>query len=164
MKAFLNEMVRLASADGPSVVCLQEVPIWALGLLDDWSGMAALGAVAQRPTLGPFPSTPDADRYYPATGRMGVTPGQQELQPTSVPEAAGLVYKSLDADTGILRCFECHSTGPVDISAGAIRPAEAGVHCEACHGPGAAHRVARDRASIRNPKRMAAAASPACRN
>ena len=55
-------MVRLASADGPAVVCLQEVPVWALGLLDDWSGMAALGAVAQRPTLGPFPSTPELGR------------------------------------------------------------------------------------------------------
>jgi len=55
-------MVRLASADGPAVVCLQEVPIWALGRLDDWSGMPAIGAVAQRPTLGPLPSTPELGR------------------------------------------------------------------------------------------------------
>jgi endonuclease/exonuclease/phosphatase family metal-dependent hydrolase len=61
-KAFLSEMVRLASADGPAVVCLQEVPVWALGLLDDWSEMPAIGAVAQRPTLGPFPSTPELGR------------------------------------------------------------------------------------------------------
>jgi endonuclease/exonuclease/phosphatase family metal-dependent hydrolase len=55
-------MVRLASADRPAVVCLQEVPVWALGLLDDWSGMPAVGAVAQRPTVGPFPSTPELGR------------------------------------------------------------------------------------------------------
>jgi endonuclease/exonuclease/phosphatase family metal-dependent hydrolase len=61
-KAFLREMVRLASADRPGVLCLQEVPLWALGLLDDWSGMAALGTVAHRPTLGPFPSTPGLGR------------------------------------------------------------------------------------------------------
>src|SRR6266508_4010978 len=58
-KAFLEVMVRLASADRPAVVCLQEVPVWALGQLDDWSGMPAVGAVAQRPHLGPFPSTPE---------------------------------------------------------------------------------------------------------
>jgi endonuclease/exonuclease/phosphatase family metal-dependent hydrolase len=61
-KAFLEEMVRLASADHPGVLCLQEVPVWALGQLDDWSGMVAIGAVAQRPSLGPFPSTPELGR------------------------------------------------------------------------------------------------------
>lgn len=56
------EMVRLASADRPAVLCLQEVPVWALGQLDDWSGMQAVGAAAQRPHLGPFPSTPELGR------------------------------------------------------------------------------------------------------
>ena len=55
-------MVRLASADGPAVLCLQEVPVWALGQLDDWSGMPTVGAVAQRPHLGPFPSTAEVGR------------------------------------------------------------------------------------------------------
>jgi endonuclease/exonuclease/phosphatase family metal-dependent hydrolase len=61
-KAFLTEMVRLASADRPAVLCLQEVPVWALGQLDDWSGMPAVGAVAQRPHVGPFPSTAEVGR------------------------------------------------------------------------------------------------------
>jgi endonuclease/exonuclease/phosphatase family metal-dependent hydrolase len=61
-KAFLGEMVRLASADRPAVLCLQEVPVWALGQLDDWGGMPAVGAVAQRPHLGPFPSTAEVGR------------------------------------------------------------------------------------------------------
>jgi endonuclease/exonuclease/phosphatase family metal-dependent hydrolase len=61
-KAFLEEMVRLASADRPAVLCLQELPVWALGQLDDWSGMPAVGAVAQRPHVGPFPSTPGVGR------------------------------------------------------------------------------------------------------
>jgi endonuclease/exonuclease/phosphatase family metal-dependent hydrolase len=56
-RAFLEEMVRLAVADAPDVVCLQEVPAWALADLDDWSGYAAVGDVAARPALGPFPST-----------------------------------------------------------------------------------------------------------
>ncbi len=49
--AFLEEMVRLATADDPSVVCLQEVPIWALLYLEVWSGMTAVGAVAARARL-----------------------------------------------------------------------------------------------------------------
>jgi endonuclease/exonuclease/phosphatase family metal-dependent hydrolase len=52
--AFLEQMVRLAVADGPDVVCLQEVPAWALGALAAWSGMAAVGAVAAPPSIGPL--------------------------------------------------------------------------------------------------------------
>src|SRR4051812_40346481 len=37
-RAFLEEMVRLAVADEPDLVCLQEVPAWAVAELDDWSG------------------------------------------------------------------------------------------------------------------------------
>ena len=56
-QAPLAEMVELASADAPDVLCLQEVPVWALGWLERWSGMTALGAVAARPRIGPFPSS-----------------------------------------------------------------------------------------------------------
>jgi len=55
--AFLEEMVRLACADSPDVVCLQEVPVWAIRELGGWSGMTVLAEVAARPSLGPFPST-----------------------------------------------------------------------------------------------------------
>jgi len=51
-RAFLEEMVRLASADRPDLLCLQEVPVWALKRLGDWSGMRSFGAVAARPVLG----------------------------------------------------------------------------------------------------------------
>ena len=44
----LREMVELASADAPDVLCLQELPLWALGRLGDWSGMTARSAVAKR--------------------------------------------------------------------------------------------------------------------
>jgi endonuclease/exonuclease/phosphatase family metal-dependent hydrolase len=61
-KAFLEEMVRLASADRPDVLCLQELPVWALGELDGWSGMTAVADVGQRPALGPLPSTAEVGR------------------------------------------------------------------------------------------------------
>jgi endonuclease/exonuclease/phosphatase family metal-dependent hydrolase len=61
-QAFLEEMVRLAAADRPDVLCLQEVPVWALDRLGEWTGMAATAAVAARPTVGPLPSTPEVGR------------------------------------------------------------------------------------------------------
>jgi endonuclease/exonuclease/phosphatase family metal-dependent hydrolase len=45
-------MLRLASADGPDVLCLQELPLWALPRLERWSGgMVGRWAVARRPWL-----------------------------------------------------------------------------------------------------------------
>jgi endonuclease/exonuclease/phosphatase family metal-dependent hydrolase len=50
-RGFLAEAVRLATVDGPDVVCLQELPVWSLSRLEGWSGMRAFGAVASRPSL-----------------------------------------------------------------------------------------------------------------
>jgi endonuclease/exonuclease/phosphatase family metal-dependent hydrolase len=50
-RAHLEEMVRLAAADAPTIVCLQEVPVWALSRLARWSGMNTVGAVAAHPRL-----------------------------------------------------------------------------------------------------------------
>ena len=47
-RAFLDDMVRLATADDPDILCLQEVPAWALGLF-------TAGDVAARPSIGPLP-------------------------------------------------------------------------------------------------------------
>lgn len=65
-EARLAEMVRLASADGPDVLCLQEVPAWAAAQLARWSGMQALTDLAAPPRLGPFPSTPELGRTLTA--------------------------------------------------------------------------------------------------
>src|SRR5690348_9775477 len=45
-------MIRLASADGPDVLCLQELPLWSLQFLDRWSGMQAFPARTRRAPLG----------------------------------------------------------------------------------------------------------------
>jgi endonuclease/exonuclease/phosphatase family metal-dependent hydrolase len=50
-RAHLEEMVRLACEDNPDVLCLQELPVWALRRLEEWSGMRTFGAVAARPRL-----------------------------------------------------------------------------------------------------------------
>ena len=50
-RAFLRQTIELVTGDGPDVVCLQELPVWALRHLERWSGMHASGAVARRPRL-----------------------------------------------------------------------------------------------------------------
>jgi endonuclease/exonuclease/phosphatase family metal-dependent hydrolase len=52
-RTYLERMVRLASLDAPDVVALQEVPLWALGRLERWSGMQAQWAVTVPSILGP---------------------------------------------------------------------------------------------------------------
>ena len=46
--AYLDEMVELATADDPDVLCLQEIPAWALGRF-------TVGDVAARPDARPDP-------------------------------------------------------------------------------------------------------------
>jgi endonuclease/exonuclease/phosphatase family metal-dependent hydrolase len=50
----LEEMVRLVTADAPDVVALQEVPLWAVKRLEDWSGMSAWWAMTMPALLGPL--------------------------------------------------------------------------------------------------------------
>ena len=61
-RAYLEEMVRLVTADAPDVVCLQELPAWALPQLAGWSGMQPFVEVAQPPRLGPLPIPADVGR------------------------------------------------------------------------------------------------------
>jgi endonuclease/exonuclease/phosphatase family metal-dependent hydrolase len=44
-------MIELVTHDRPDVVCLQELPVWALRDLESWSGMHATTAIARRPLL-----------------------------------------------------------------------------------------------------------------
>ena len=87
--------------------------------------------------------------YYAATKSLALTPGHTS--------SADIVYRTFDPiDTG-LRCFRCHSTGPLTLAAGfRVQPSEPGIHCEACHGPGRAHAESGSAAAIQNPKRLSA--------
>jgi endonuclease/exonuclease/phosphatase family metal-dependent hydrolase len=46
-RSHLREMVELVVADAPDVVCLQEVPVWALPHLESWSRYRAIPAVTR---------------------------------------------------------------------------------------------------------------------
>jgi Zn finger protein HypA/HybF involved in hydrogenase expression len=131
----------------------------------DW----AFGAGQQAVT---FVSRLDEDSYaelrasfYPGNG-LALTPGHQNQHPASVTEALGVRYKIFSPRSEILSCFGCHSTGtPALGEAFEIRPAELGVRCESCHGPGREHteRIAQGeveaaRRAIGNPARLRAEA------
>ena len=68
----LIDAIRLATADEPDVLCLQELPTWALGRLAEWSGMTVVGEIAAPPSIGPLPSTPELGRLLgkPHPGRL----------------------------------------------------------------------------------------------
>jgi hypothetical protein len=69
--------------------------------------------------------------------------------------AEGSVYRLFDPSGDILRCFSCHSTGPLTLAADdAIVPHELGVRCEACHGPAAAHVRSPAQSHPQNPGRL----------
>jgi tetratricopeptide (TPR) repeat protein len=82
--------------------------------------------------------------YYASTKTMGLTPGHDT--------ATDLAFRTFDPIGTALRCFRCHSTGPVSLGAQyKVQPSELGIRCEACHGPGSAHVQG---GPIQNPARL----------
>jgi len=65
-RAYLREMIELATADRPDVVCLQEVPVWAFKRVGAWAGMQALSLRTKRPMLGVVPIPAVAGRAVTA--------------------------------------------------------------------------------------------------
>ena len=87
--------------------------------------------------------------YYAATKSLALTPGHTT--------AADRVYRTFDPVATVLRCFRCHSTGPVMLVQNfQVQPSEPGVHCEACHGPGRKHAESGGAGPIQNPARLTA--------
>ena len=65
-RAYLREMVELVTADRPDVVCLQEVPAWALTRVGAWADMHVLPALARHASLGPLPIPAELGRALTA--------------------------------------------------------------------------------------------------
>lgn len=68
----LRRMVELVTEDRPDVVALQEVPLWALGRLERWSGMAVRWAVAV-PSLVFGPVARAVTEFSPSRLRSALT-------------------------------------------------------------------------------------------
>jgi hypothetical protein len=116
-------------------------------------GQWAFGAGEQAITfvrrLDPETYLEEGQSWYRIINAYAPTPG--------APTPDGTRYRLFAPDAGILRCFACHSTGPLSLAADqAIQPRENGVRCEACHGASAAHAGDPARAHPFNPGRLSA--------
>lgn len=128
---------------GHATALKKEENRWAFG-----SGLQAITYVSQL----------DDDTYlehglswYRRGNTLALTPGHVNRE--------GLRYRTFSAGAELLRCFQCHSTGKLRLAGGRkIEPAEQGVRCEACHGPGSDHVRDPARSKPRNPGRLSAAA------
>jgi hypothetical protein len=151
--SFAFEMARGASglsikvSDGRSRL---ELPIdWAFG-----SGTHAVTFVGQ---VDEDSYVEHYWTYYTAGRSLEATPGHERLAAQNLAEAAGVRYRTFDPETKILRCFRCHSTGPLTLSEKLeLRPTELGVRCEACHGAGSEHAAAAGRGDFEAARRAIA--------
>jgi endonuclease/exonuclease/phosphatase family metal-dependent hydrolase len=74
-------MVELISAGSPDVVCLQQVPAWALGAIGGWAKMKAVPARVTAPRLGLLPLPAGVARLLGAlnSGRLARVQGRANV-------------------------------------------------------------------------------------
>jgi endonuclease/exonuclease/phosphatase family metal-dependent hydrolase len=65
----VREMVELVTAGGPAIVCLQEVPDWAVDDLPKWTGMAVSSVRMHRAKLGLLPAPGALARTIGSAGK-----------------------------------------------------------------------------------------------
>ncbi len=70
-RAQLRAMIELVTADKPGIVCLQEVPAWALGSIGGWTGMKSIPARSRGSRVGFVPVPAGIGRRLPALSRSG---------------------------------------------------------------------------------------------
>lgn len=96
--------------------------------------------------------------WYRHSGGFALTPGHQTLGAEATRNSPGLKYPAFAPNAAILKCFRCHSTGPLSLgNQWQIQPAEAGVQCESCHGPGESHAARPVAGNIQNPAKLSPA-------
>jgi len=95
--------------------------------------------------------------FYAGPQALDITPGQSHAIPVSLEEAAGRRMEPSE----VRLCFGCHTTASTTKNEFDARNLFPGVTCEACHGPGARHVLARETgteeegaAFILNPGRL----------
>lgn len=116
----------------------------------EWAFGAGTKAITYVSRNGAEHYTEHGLSFYTARKTMGITPGHEN--------AGGRKYRTLDPSGTALRCFRCHTTGPITLATdGAINWTEAGVQCESCHGPGSEHVKSPKADTIVNPRRFSPA-------
>jgi endonuclease/exonuclease/phosphatase family metal-dependent hydrolase len=67
----LHRMIELVTQDAPDIVCLQELPVWAIARVEAWSGMHHFDAIT-RPPLWPGPLGTWVTRMHQGFFRSGL--------------------------------------------------------------------------------------------
>jgi tetratricopeptide (TPR) repeat protein len=118
--------------------------------LGEWAFGAGAKAITYVSQSDPDTYAEHGLSYFAEKHGTALTPGH--ATPSDV------LYRLFDPDATVLRCFRCHSTGLIAVTESLkIQPAEAGVRCEACHGPGKAHvEAGGSKQTILNPARLGA--------
>lgn len=93
----LRRMIELVTADGPDVVCLQELPVWALARIDDWSGMRRFEVVT-RPPLWPGPTSTWVTRMHQGFFRSGLAGQANAILVAPRHAVAGLGHARISDD------------------------------------------------------------------
>jgi endonuclease/exonuclease/phosphatase family metal-dependent hydrolase len=132
-RTHLERMVRLI-AEGADLVALQEVPLWALPRLDDWSGMKARSAWAMPALYGPFGRTAsvfDPVRFRSqATGQANALLVRQKLQVTG--QRMRILNPELGPRDRLLRWRQrrvCHAVDVVYEAVSLVSDTEACILC-----------------------------------
>lgn len=116
---------------------------------DQWAFGAGAQAITFVMRLDSESYLEEGESWYRALNGYARTPGHEN--------STGVRDRIFDPSAAILRCFACHSTGPVRVSRDhRIEPGELGVRCEVCHGPAAAHTRQPTSFRPRNPGRLTA--------
>ena len=142
------------AASGHALALSRQAPAHASGVAPraDWAFGSGTHAVTWVSRLDDSHYLEHGRSWFRSTRTLGPTPGHDNPN--------GLKYRIFEPEAKILRCFSCHSTGlPRVDAANRIEPAEAGVNCEVCHGPGTAHvQSGGAKYRIENPARYRATA------
>jgi hypothetical protein len=119
----------------------------------DWAFGAGLQAITFVTRIDRESYREDGLTWYRSLNGYAITLGQHDEK--------GVIFRTFDPAARFLKCFACHSTGPLSLGKeDEVIPHELGVRCEVCHGPAAAH--AGD--PTHNPLRTPAQLTPAAMN
>ncbi len=115
-RGYLREMIELVTADRPDVVCLQEVPVWALGRLSDWSGgMTAVPAITRLP-VRPAPLAAWLTRWHEAFFRSALAGQANAILVTAGRQLEDLGRERISEAGREIRVVSAVRVGPVVVA------------------------------------------------
>ena len=114
--------------------------VYSTTLPVEWAFGAGMQAVTFVSKVDASHHLEHAFTWYRQGETFDLTPRHDRLPSGALHQAMGQALPTRGNGPSAINCFQCHSTGPVDVNAaGDVVIKEAGVQCEACHGPAGDH-------------------------